>query len=82
MKNDASHHTTGLVWAAILPHGPDIVLEVTREPALMAETRAAMGVAGRQFAAARVDTALLLGPPPGHPQHSVGEPSLFPGGGV
>lgn len=82
MKNDASHHTTGLVWAAILPHGPDIVLEVTREPALMAETRAAMEVAGRQFAAARVDTVILLDPLLVHTQNSFEERSLFQGEGV
>jgi len=82
MKNDASYHTTGLVWGAILPHGPDIVLEVTREPALMAETRAAMEVAGHRFAAARVDTVILLDPLLVHTQNSFEERSLFQDKGV
>jgi aromatic ring-opening dioxygenase LigB subunit len=81
-KDDASFHTTGLVWGAILPHGPDIVLEVTKDPALMAETRAAMVVAGHQFAAARVDTVILLDPLLVHTQNSFEQRSLFRGEGV
>jgi aromatic ring-opening dioxygenase LigB subunit len=52
----------GLVFAAIMPHGPDIILEVTKDPKLMAETRSAMEATARRFAAARVDTLVLLDP--------------------
>lgn len=80
--SDTSQHTTGLVWGAILPHGPDTVLEITQEPALMAETRAAMEAAGRRFAAARVDTVILLDPFLVHTQNSFAERSLFRGAGA
>ena len=82
MQTDTPSHTTGLIWGAILPHGPDIVLEITKDPALMAETRAAMVVAGHQFAAARVDTVILLDPLLVHSQNSFEERSLFRGDGV
>ena len=72
----------GLVWGAILPHGPDVVLEVTKDPALMAETRAAMGEAGRRFAAARVDTVILLDPLLAHTQNSFESRSLYKGEGT
>jgi aromatic ring-opening dioxygenase LigB subunit len=52
----------GLVFGAIMPHGPDIILEVTKDPALMAETRRAMEEAARRFAAAHVETLVLLDP--------------------
>jgi len=52
----------GLVFGAIMPHGPDIVPEITRDPALMAETRSAMEETARRFAAAHVDTLVLLDP--------------------
>lgn len=52
----------GLVFCAILPHGPDIVPELTKDPARMAETRAAMQEAGRRFAASGVDALILLDP--------------------
>ncbi|MBI3830416.1 MAG: hypothetical protein HY291_12925 [Planctomycetes bacterium] len=79
---DSTHHTSGLVWGAILPHGPDVVLEVTEDPALMAETRAAMEAAGRRFAAARVDTVILIDPLLVHTQNSFKERSLFRGEGT
>lgn len=82
MKKDASDLTTGLIWGAILPHGPDVVLEITKNPALMAETRAAMEVAGKQFAAARVDTVIVLDPHLVHTQNSFANRSLFQGEGV
>ncbi len=52
----------GLVFGAIMPHGPDIILEVTKDPTLMAETRGAMEETARRFAAARVETLVLLDP--------------------
>lgn len=79
--SDTARHATGLVWGAILPHGPDTVLEVTRDPALMAETRAALEAAGRRFAAARVDTLILLDPLLVHTQNSFEKRSLFRGEG-
>ena len=73
---------TGLVWAAILPHGPDVVLEVTEDPALMAETRSAMEEAGRRFAAARPDTVILLDPLLVHEQNLFEQRLLFRGEGT
>jgi aromatic ring-opening dioxygenase LigB subunit len=52
----------GLVFGAIMPHGPDIIPEVTKDPTLMAETRGAMEETARRFAAARVETLVLLDP--------------------
>ncbi len=52
----------GLVFGAILPHGPDLIPANARDLAQMAETRAAMEEAGRRFAAAKVDTLILLDP--------------------
>src|SRR5438128_1803566 len=51
-----------LVFGAILPHGPDVVPELAQDPAVMAETRAAMEEAGRRFTAAQPDTLILLDP--------------------
>ena len=51
-----------IIYGAILPHGPDLIPENAKDPAQMAETRAAMEEAGRRFAAARVDTLILLDP--------------------
>lgn len=79
---DTTPHTTGLVWGAILPHGPDVVLEVTEDPELMAETRAAMVEAGRRFAAARVDTVILIDPNLVHTQNSFAKRALFRGEGT
>lgn len=72
---------TGLVWSAILPHGPGVVLEITQDPALMAETRSAMETAGRRFAAARVDTLILLDPWLVHSQNKFAQRLLFRGEG-
>lgn len=72
----------GFVWGAILPHGPDILLEVTKDPALMAETRHAMEEAGHRFTAARVDTVILIDPLLTHTQNSFEKKSLFKGEGT
>lgn len=72
----------GFFWGAILPHGPDILLEVTKDPALMAETRRAMKEAGRRFAAARVDTVILIDPLLSHTQNSFEKKLLFKGEGT
>jgi aromatic ring-opening dioxygenase LigB subunit len=82
MMNSRLSAETGLVWGAILPHGPDVILEITKEPALMAETRAAMEEAGRRFAAARVDTVILLDPFLVHSQNKFATHTLFRGEGV
>jgi aromatic ring-opening dioxygenase LigB subunit len=73
---------SGLVFGAILPHGPDVVLELTRDPALMAKTRAAMEQAGRRFAAARIDTLILLDPELVHAQNKSATRTLFAGPGT
>lgn len=63
MKEDLNHRQgTGLVYGAILPHGPDLIPENARDLAQMARTRAAMEEAGRRFAAAKIDTLILLDP--------------------
>ncbi len=72
----------GFVWGAILPHGPDILLEVTKDPVLMAETRHAMEEAGRRFTAARVDTVILIDPLLTHTQNSFEKKLLFKGEGT
>lgn len=82
MRNDTPQRAAGLVWGAILPHGPDVALEVTKDPALMAETRAAMATAGQQFSAARLDAVILLDPFLVHTQNSFEKRALFRGEGV
>ena len=74
-----------LVFAAILPHGPGVIAELAEDPGLMAATRIAMEEAGRRFAAARVDTVILLDPQTVHTLQGVaieetrlGRPTLFP----
>ena len=79
IKNDTKK---GFVWGAILPHGPDILLEVTKDPKLMAETRHAMVEAGRRFTAARVDTVILIDPLLTHTQNSFEKKLLFKGEGT
>lgn len=51
-----------LVFAAILPHGGEIVPQLANDPAVMAKTRAAMQEAGRRFAEAKPDTVIVLDP--------------------
>lgn len=76
-----SRQDSGLVWGAILPHGPDTVLEITADPALMAETRTALEEAGRRFAAARIDTVVLIDPFLVHTQNSFDRRALYCGAG-
>lgn len=52
----------GLVFAAIAPHGGDVIAEIADDPAQMAATRAAMEELGRRCAAARPDTVVVLTP--------------------
>lgn len=68
-----------LVFAAILPHGPDIVPEITSDLAMMAETRGAMEHAAERFAAARVDTLILLDPDLVHRQNKSATRTLYTG---
>lgn len=79
IKNDTKK---GFVWGAILPHGPDILLEVTKDPKLMAETRHAMEEAGRRFTAARVDAVILIDPLLTHTQNLFEKKLLFKGEGT
>jgi aromatic ring-opening dioxygenase LigB subunit len=51
-----------LVFAAIAPHGGEIVPQLTDNPALMAKTRTAMQELGQRFAAAKIDTVIVLTP--------------------
>lgn len=63
MKDDLKRDGgSGLVFGAILPHGPDLIPANARDLAQMAQTRAAMEEAGRRFAAVKVDTLILLDP--------------------
>ncbi len=75
----------GLVYAAVLPHGPGVIAELAADPAVMAATRDAMTVAGGRFAAARPDVVLLLDPHSVHEAQGValaevreGRPTAFP----
>jgi aromatic ring-opening dioxygenase LigB subunit len=51
-----------LSFAAILPHGSEIVSQLTDDPKLMEKTRVAMREAGRRFAEASIDTVIVLDP--------------------
>ncbi len=51
-----------LVWAAIAPHGGDIVEEIADDARVMAQTRVAMQEMGRRCAASRPDTVVVLTP--------------------
>jgi aromatic ring-opening dioxygenase LigB subunit len=51
-----------LVFAAIVPHGSDIVEEIARDPSVMAQTRRAMEEVGQRFVQARPDTVVVLTP--------------------
>lgn len=51
-----------LVFGAIAPHGGDILEEIADDPGVMALTRTAMQHLGRRFAAARIDTVVVLTP--------------------
>ncbi|MCL2645823.1 MAG: hypothetical protein FWD61_02330 [Phycisphaerales bacterium] len=68
-----------LVFAAILPHGPDIIPEITDDLAMMADTRRAMERAASQFAAAKVDTLILLDPDLVHRQNKSVTRTLYTG---
>ena len=70
-----------LVFGAILPHGPEVVSELAEDPAVMAETRAAMEEAGRRLAAAGIDTLILIDPQWVHAQNKFATRSLFSGKG-
>ncbi|MGC4044008.1 MAG: hypothetical protein QM758_09440 [Armatimonas sp.] len=51
-----------LSFAALLPHGGEIVLQLTDNPALMEKTRIAMREAGRVFAEKNINTVVVLDP--------------------
>jgi len=51
-----------LVFAAITPHGGEIVPQLTDNPDLMAATRTAMKEVGLRFAEAQIDTVIVLDP--------------------
>ena len=78
----------GLVFAAILPHGPGVIAELTDELALMATTRAAMAEAGHRFAAAQPEVVILLDPQAVHEstgpalaEVAAGRPTCWPASG-
>ena len=60
-----------LIFAAIVPHGGDVVSQLADDPQEMATTRAAMREVGSRFAATRPETVVVLTP------HG-----LMPGNGV
>jgi len=68
-----------LVFAAIMPHGPDIIPEITDDLAMMAETRGAMEHVAERFAAAKVDTVILLDPDLVHRQNKSATRTLYTG---
>lgn len=51
-----------LVFAAIAPHGGDVIEEIADDPETMRATRAAMQELGRRCAAARPETIVVLNP--------------------
>ena len=51
-----------LVFAAIMPHGGEIILELAEDPLLMAHTRAGMMAIGSEFTAAGIDTVIVITP--------------------
>lgn len=51
-----------LVFAAIMPHGGEIIPELADEPALMAYTRSGMLTINTQFANANIDTVIVITP--------------------
>jgi aromatic ring-opening dioxygenase LigB subunit len=51
-----------LVFAAIMPHGGEIIPELAEDPLLMAHTRAGMMSIGSEFTAAGIDTVIVITP--------------------
>ena len=52
-----------LVFAAIMPHGGEIIPELAEDPFLMAHTRAGMMAISSEFTAAGIDTVIVITPP-------------------
>jgi aromatic ring-opening dioxygenase LigB subunit len=51
-----------LVFAAIAPHGGDIISQIAEDPSVMQQTRQAMQILGRRFADAKPDTVVIATP--------------------
>ncbi len=51
-----------LVFAAIMPHGGEIIPELADDPALMAHTRSGMLSIGTTFAEENIDTVIVITP--------------------
>ena len=51
-----------LVFAAIMPHGGEIIPELADDPALMARTRSGMLSIGTAFAHENIDTVIVITP--------------------
>ena len=51
-----------LTFAAIAPHGGDLVTQIADDPGVMAKTRAAMRELGKRFAVSRPETVVVLTP--------------------
>ena len=51
-----------LVFAAIMPHGGEIIPELAEDPSVMAHTRTGMMSIGRTFVAADIDTVIVITP--------------------
>jgi len=56
------HQKMPLVFAAIMPHGGEIIPELADDPAVMAETRSGMDRIATAFAAAEVETVIVITP--------------------
>src|SRR5258708_2871851 len=51
-----------LVFAAIAPHGGDVISQIAHDPEVMRKTRAAMQELGRRFTAAQPETVVIATP--------------------
>ena len=51
-----------LVFAAIMPHGGEIIPELAEDPSVMAHTRIGMMSIGSEFTAAGIDTVIVITP--------------------
>jgi len=51
-----------LVFAAIMPHGGEIILELAEDPSVMAHTRTGMNSIGSFFRAADIETVIVVTP--------------------
>jgi len=51
-----------LTFAAIMPHGGEIITELADDPSLMAITRSGMSAISTEFRKANIDTVIVVTP--------------------